>query len=355
MVAQKDITITTLNTTVAEKNVLIVQKDNQHHELEEQSVAEAQQLNGIIETRNNTISLNTTTIASLAETISSNTTTIASLAETITQKEAAYVTVVAERDARPTAEQLATVEAERNARFVDNDKDGITDVKETELETDSTEETTFYLQDVYDSAVDASRVAGQGDVTADPATFDLTPLAAYNGMVAQKDITITTLNTTVAEKNVLIVQKDNQHHELEEQSVAEAQQLNGIIETRNNTISLNTTTIASLNETITQKEAAYVTVVAERDARPTQASYDVVEEERDARFTEDQIHAMSADSTIGMNDAGNVEMKINFFESADLVTFAPFTVAPESVSVVDGNICLEFTPKYAAFFQLSLR
>jgi len=96
-------------------------------------------------------------------------------------------------------------------------------------------------------------------------------------------------------------------------------------------------------------------VVAERDARPTQASYDVVEEERDARFTEDQIHAMSADSTIGMNDAGNVEMKINFFESADLVTFAPFTVAPESVSVVDGNICLEFTPKYAAFFQLSLR
>ena len=266
MVAQKDITITTLNTTVAEKNVLIVRKDNQHHELEEQSVAEAQQLNGIIETRNNTISLNTTTIASLNE--------------TITQKEAAYVTVVAERDARPTAEQLATVEAERNARFVDNDKDGITDVKETELETDSTEETTFYLQDVYDSAVDASRVAGQGDVTADPATFDLTPLAAYNGMVAQKDITITTLNTTVAEKNVLIVRKDNQHHELEEQSVAEAQQLNGIIETRNNTISLNTTTIASLNETITQKEAAYVTVVAERDARPTAEQLATVEAER---------------------------------------------------------------------------
>jgi hypothetical protein len=37
------------------------------------------------------------------------------------------------------------------------------------------------------------------------------------------------------------------------------------------------------------------------------------------------------------------------------VTFAPFTVTPESVSVVDGNICLEFTPKDAAFFQLSLR
>jgi len=36
------------------------------------------------------------------------------------------------------------------------------------------------------------------------------------------------------------------------------------------------------------------------------------------------------------------------------VTFAPFTVAPESVSVVDGNICLEFTPKDAAFFRFRI-
>jgi len=100
-------------------------------------------------------------------------------------------------------------------------------------------------------------------------------------------------------------------------------------------------------------QASYDTVVAERDGLPTQASYDTVVAERDARFTEDQIHAMSADSTIGMNDAGNVEMKINFFESADLVTFAPFTVTPESVSVVDGNICMEFT--HAAFIRFSLR
>jgi hypothetical protein len=37
------------------------------------------------------------------------------------------------------------------------------------------------------------------------------------------------------------------------------------------------------------------------------------------------------------------------------VTFAPFTVTPESVSVADGNICLEFTPRDAAFFRFSLR
>jgi hypothetical protein len=116
-------------------------------------------------------------------------------------------------------------------------------------------------------------------------------------------------------------------------------------------------------------QTSYDVVEAERDARPTQVAYDAaIATARTAGqedvtsdpasyslFTEDQIHAMSADPTIGMNDAGNVEMKINFFESADLVTFAPFTVTPESVSVADGNICLEFTPKDAAFFQLSLR
>ena len=84
--------------------------------------------------------------------------------------------------------------------------------------------------------------------------------------------------------------------------------------------------------------------IAELSQRPTQASYDAVVAERDARFTEDQIRALSADYTIGLNEAGNVQMKINFFESADLNTFTPFTVTPESVSVVDGSICFEFAP-----------
>lgn len=47
-----------------------------------------------------------------------------------------------------------------------------------------------------------------------------------------------------------------------------------------------------------------------------------------------------------------MQMKINFFEPADLNTFTPFTVTPESVSVVDGSICLEFAPTDdAAFFR----
>ena len=78
--------------------------------------------------------------------------------------------------------------------------------------------------------------------------------------------------------------------------------------------------------------------------------------ERGGRFTEGQIRAMSADYTIGLNEAGNVQMKFNLFESSDLTTFAPFTVNPESVSVVDGKICLEFAPTDdAAFFRFSVQ
>ena len=95
--------------------------------------------------------------------------------------------------------------------------------------------------------------------------------------------------------------------------------------------------------------------IAERDARPTTEELAAVEAERDARFTEDQIRALSADYTIGLNDAGNVQMKFNLFESADLATFAPLTLNPDSVSVVDGSICLEFAPEdRAAFFRFSV-
>ena len=49
-------------------------------------------------------------------------------------------------------------------------------------------------------------------------------------------------------------------------------------------------------------------------------------------------------------------MKINFFESKDLNTFVPFTVNSESVSVVDGRICLEFAPAdNAAFFHFRVQ
>ena len=112
--------------------------------------------------------------------------------------------------------------------------------------------------------------------------------------------------------------------------------------------------MAQLNTQIGDLQAA----VAQRDAtiELLQGDLATATAERHARFTEDQIRAMSADYTIGLNKAGNVQMKFNLFESADLQTFAPFTVNPESVSVVDGKICLEFAPSdNAAFFRFSVQ
>ena len=73
-------------------------------------------------------------------------------------------------------------------------------------------------------------------------------------------------------------------------------------------------------------------------------SNNAVVAERDARFTEDQIRTMSVDHTIGQNEAGNMQVKIGFIQSADLNTFKPFPVIPDSLSVVDGKICMEFPP-----------
>jgi hypothetical protein len=91
-------------------------------------------------------------------------------------------------------------------------------------------------------------------------------------------------------------------------------------------------------------QISYDTVVAERDARPTAEQLATVEAERDARFTEDQIRNMSVDHTVGQNEAGNMQVKIGFIQSADLNTYTPFTVIPDSLSVVDGKICMEFPP-----------
>jgi hypothetical protein len=100
--------------------------------------------------------------------------------------------------------------------------------------------------------------------------------------------------------------------------------------------------VAELSQRPTAEQLA--TVEAERDARPTQTSYNTVVAERDARFTEDQIRTMSEYHTVGQNEAGNMQVEIGFIQSADLNTYTPFTVIPDSLSVVDGKICMEFPP-----------
>jgi len=111
-------------------------------------------------------------------------------------------------------------------------------------------------------------------------------------------------------------------------------------------VSLSNTIWDTPDPRIAELEAQLAAAVAERDAAI---------QERDARYTEDQIRALSPNYTIGLNEAGNVKMQFKLFESADLATFTPLTVNPDSVSVVDGNICLEFAPTdNVAFFRFNV-
>jgi hypothetical protein len=109
---------------------------------------------------------------------------------------------------------------------------------------------------------------------------------------------------------------------------------------------------------LAELEAQLATLTAELSQRPTQAAYDAaVATARTAGqgdvtgdpasyslFTEDQIRNMSVDHTVGLNEAGNMQVEIGFIQSADLNTYTPFTVIPDSLSVVDGKICMEFPP-----------
>ena len=85
------------------------------------------------------------------------------------------------------AEAYDTIVADRDSRFVDADADGLTDVKEVELGSDAGEETVFFLKDAYDFAVNISRLAGQADVTDAPAFFELFTTPQYEAIVADRN------------------------------------------------------------------------------------------------------------------------------------------------------------------------
>ena len=76
---------------------------------------------------------------------------------------------------------------DRDSRFIDTDGDGITDIKESQMNTDTEKATVFYLQDAYEFGVNTSRLSGQADVTANPQNFELTTLVAYNQMITERD------------------------------------------------------------------------------------------------------------------------------------------------------------------------
>ncbi|MDB4503923.1 thrombospondin type 3 repeat-containing protein, partial [Akkermansiaceae bacterium] len=130
-----------------------------------------------------------------------------------------YNTIVAERDARPTlsvydaavadsraagrsdvtgspanynlttTESYNAVVAERDARFADTDGDGLTDLREIELETDPDVSTLYYLtgNPDFESSMSASRAAGREDVIQSPHVYGLTTKSLYESVVAQRD------------------------------------------------------------------------------------------------------------------------------------------------------------------------
>ncbi|MDB4418666.1 hypothetical protein N9262_05350, partial [Akkermansiaceae bacterium] len=198
----------------------------------------------------------------------------------------AYNAVVAERDARPTQAAYEAVITERNARFVDTDGDGLTDVKEGELETDAAIETSFYLQAAYDSAVAASnsegRQAGRADVTGNPANFNLTTVGAYNAVVAERDArpTQAAYEAVITERNARFVDTDGdgltdvKEGELETDATIETGfYLQGVYDSAVAAAKLEGRK-AGQNEIITNPSnfdlttlEAYNSVVTERDAR----------------------------------------------------------------------------------------
>ena len=101
------------------------------------------------------------------------------------------------------------------------------------------------------------------------------------------------------------------------------------------------TQLGDLQASVAEKDTQIAGLKAERDAAV---------QERNSRHTEEQIRALSPDYTMGLNEAGNVEVKISFIASSDATNFAPFSVTADSLTVVDGKICMELPPDQGAFF-----
>lgn len=174
---------------------------------------------------------------------------------------------IAERDARPTQEAYNAVVAERDARFIDADGDGLTDVIEAELQSNAAEVTSFYLAEDYDEAVLSALVQGRNDVTENPQDFDLISSATYEALVAERDANLESYTAVLAEKNEAIgilndsiSEKDAAYNVLVAERDANLASYTAALAAKDGVI-------ATLNDSITQKDVDYEAVVAERDAR----------------------------------------------------------------------------------------
>lgn len=217
---------------------------------------------------------------------------ILGLNDSITEKDAAYTLVVAERD----------------SRFEDTDADGITDIKEIELETDPNVETVFYLNNTeFETAVASARETGQNDVVLDPLSYGLVSGSAYEAVISERDdrfIDTDEDGLTDVKEAELESDKD----ELTLFYLQDAYDL-GIELAR---FEGRSDVTDSPDDYSLVSRAEYNVIVTERDERPTQDDLAQVIAERDARPTLGEVKDARLGSVVLQPDNINNSVKIRF-------------------------------------------
>jgi hypothetical protein len=229
--------------------------------------------------------------------------------------------------------------AQRDARFADTDGDGLTDLKEAELDTNSEKETSFYLQSVFETAVITAQEEGRNAVITNPANYDLTSQELYKLVIAQRDARPTeeSYQEVMAQRNARFVDTDADGiTDIKEAELSSDPQeettfylggvyqdavLNARITGRGdvmrNPLDYELTTIASYNAVIEQRDTrptqvAYSSMVAQRDARPTREEYNLVVQERDTRPTLGEVKDARLGSVVLQPDREDNSIKIRF-------------------------------------------
>ena len=340
--AEKDGVIATLSESITEKDVayaLVVAERDGNLESYTENLAEK---DGVIGTLSESITEKDAAYAlvvaerdgnleSYTENLAEKDGVIATLSESITEKDAAYALVVAERDGNLESytENLAEkdgviatlgesitekdaayalVVAERDSRFEDTDEDGITDIKEIELETDPNVETVFYLNNTeFETAVASARATGQNDVILDPLSYGLVLSSTYEAVIAERDARFIDSDedglTDVKEAEL-----ESNNNELTLFYLQDAYEL-GIESARfegRSDVTNNPNAYSLISD------AQYNLVVAQRDARPTQDDLAEVIAERDARPTLGEVKDARLGSVVLQPDNVNNSVKIRF-------------------------------------------
>ncbi|MDB4675598.1 hypothetical protein OAE98_02290 [Akkermansiaceae bacterium] len=250
---------------------------------------------------------------------------ITTLSESITEKDAAHALVVAERD----------------SRFEDTDADGITDIKEIELETDPNVGTVFYLNNTeFETAVASARETGQNDVIIDPLSFGLVLGSTYEAVIAERDARfIDTDKDGLTDLKEAELESDN--NELTPFYLQDAYEL-GVESAR---FEGRTDVTNNPNAYSLVTNAQYNFVVAERDGRPTQEDLAEVIAERDARPTLGEVKDARLGSVVLQSDNANNSVKIRFsIEETD-----DFKVWTKRDGVNEVTVPLEAGSKFYRF------